>query len=280
MQDQMQTLVIPRWLPSLTIVEEAQKSAAAMMERMRPFFEDAQEISRRIERYYEPIARTVARFQEAAIPALETALAHYRVSTEFAWSHSTELFVAPVYYAEPTYSCLDPRTVETPSTVPIVNLPNNARWDDGKLEARFKDPHTLTVLYSGKLVGNYGYCDLGFARENTKGREFDKQWKLLTQLAIISEYRMSSRIVPTPQVMAVHLNASPEAVYKIKSSLSKKLQVAFGISGHPFHPYDSGTGYRLKFALRPEAHLRGNGELHRSGGELLENEMGDDIMSA
>ena len=157
---------------------------------------------------------------------------------------------------------IDQKENATPKA--MVTMPAGATWDHTEL--RFADAHTLRVLYKEKLMGQYDYATLGFARKNTKEGLSDKQWDFLTQLSILTEMKSAK---PTKRNLSSQLGITPSACEKVKEKLSKKLQVAFGISDDPFKKYDSIEGYRPTFILKPEPLLRGDGEVHRSGGSLM-----------
>lgn len=149
----------------------------------------------------------------------------------------------------------------------VVELPSDTRWEH--LELRFKDPHTLSVFYKGRRMRDCDYSDLGFARKNTRDRKPDKQWGLLIQLSIIAEQKKI--MVPTTENLSRSLNITKAALQKNKQALARKLSSALGIVDSPFNFYDTHCGYQLKCKLRSESLLRGDGELHRSGGRLLDN---------
>ncbi len=148
---------------------------------------------------------------------------------------------------------------------PVIKLPVGAIWE--KLKCRFKNAHTLTVLYDGKKVGDYSHEELGFAMLNsTKHHKPDKQWVFITFISIVSVNEKLG-IRPTTPNVSQRMETSKDAVHKIKRSLSKKLQDAFGIDDDPFLSYDKHLGYRLKFVVEPEPDLRDR-KLYPSGGSL------------
>lgn len=149
----------------------------------------------------------------------------------------------------------------------VVELPSDTRWEH--LELRFKDLYTLSVFYKGNRMRDCDYSDLGFARKNTRDRKPDKQWGLLLQLSIIAEQK--KMMVPTTENLSRSLNITKAALQKNKQALAQKLSSALGIADSPFNFYDPHCGYQLKCKLRSESILRGGGELHRSGGRLLDN---------
>lgn len=296
----------------LAVINEIHASAIRDVESLTasfaPFFEQQKEMQDRIAealapmtRAAEEIARTMqpmiddwARMQEMmpsislpVLPTLSTVLTPYRVEE-------------PIEYIPrptgPMLVRLDDQSVDTIVSkvvellkkdasqtlvipISIVPMPVGATWDH--IGVNFTDPHTLRISYKGKLVGAYDYALLGFARKNTKDRLPDKQWGFLLQLAILTEMKGAK---PTTRHLSKSLVIKTDACEKSKQNLSKKLQAAFGISDDPFKKYDSIEGYRTKFTLKPEPLLRGDGEVHRSGGSLLdwkeyEDQSDEDLLS-
>ena len=166
----------------------------------------------------------------------------------------------------------------TLSTIPpnkknsILGIPNDKNWSD--LEMCFKNESELTILCNGQKIGDYDYIDLGLCRHNTKPAKPDYQWELLKQLATIFELG-DKLFVPTIANLADHLKIHEDQVVKRLSLLSKKLSVALGMTGSPFYPYSKDGRYGPKFILRPVAALRGNGELHASGGTYRDDLVGE-----
>ena len=147
-----------------------------------------------------------------------------------------------------------------------ISLPDEARWDDIRLD--LKDNRSIEVFYKKERIGNYNYETFGLVRKSTSRKIPDRQGEFLEKLAFAS---MSGGLFkPTVQSMADEMKISQEVCYQIKKNLVKKLKAAFGISNNPFHSYDPVNGYRPRFELRPPSLLRGDGELHGSGGRLYE----------
>lgn len=186
---------------------------------------------------------------DATITATKTSVA---IPSEQQW------FIAPIHRQ-------DFEVVESKKAV--VELPPDTRWED--IELRFKDAHTLSVLLKGKHVCDCDFADLGLARTNTSEPTPNKQWKFLQQLSVIVEQK--NIVLPTTENLFRSLRTTRAALHKNKQALSERLISSFGITDSPFHPYDQHHGYRLRCMLRPEPVLRGGGELHSSGGRLIEN---------
>lgn len=155
-------------------------------------------------------------------------------------------------------------------SLPIVPLPKNSRWED--ITLAFKNTHDIEVRHKDTHIGIFNYERLGFARMNTKDKVTDGQWGLLQKIAIMSAYSKQTAAYPTKRALmtALHIKAENN-VEKRRSELATQLRKTFGISDNPFLPYDTKEGYRPKFVLLPESTLRGNGELHRSGGKFKDD---------
>jgi hypothetical protein len=180
--------------------------------------------------------------------------------------HSVDLIVEKVVTILKTERSATDQQKEVLPPKPSIDLPDGATWND--VELRLADIYSLRVLCKRKLIGQYDYAALGFDKKNTRDRTPDKQWGLLVQLAVMIE---TKKVKPTIGNLSHHLGIKSGACEKLKASLSKKLQAAFGISSDPFLKYDAVEGYRPKFTLRPESLLRGTGELHSSGKEFHED---------
>lgn len=152
---------------------------------------------------------------------------------------------------------------ETTALAPLVPMLAGAKWEDVKMY--FQDNHAVKIFHQGKSLGVYDYAQLGFARGNTRDKSPSKAWMLLQKLSLLLEL---GGMKPTKQNLVDALHVTGGACEKQKATLSKKLQVACGISDDPFRGYDAEAGYQPKFTLKPEPILRGDGELHRSGGKL------------
>lgn len=229
--------------------------------RIQPFLQEIVEVQRKVLQTYAPILEMVSRLLEVTRPILEAT----------AQMQSFAKFVQPTFEAEAViprqiYHVIPRAAHYTEPAIDIfpnavVDLPDGAKWD--YLECRFKDGHTISVLYKGKQIGNFDHADLGFARRNTKDGKPDKQWQLLQQLSIF--YESDTSLKPTVANLIEHPAKNKESCHKIKQSLANKLKSVFGISDNPFLSYDDYYGYRIKFKLLPEPDLRGDGELYPSG---------------
>jgi len=154
-------------------------------------------------------------------------------------------------------------------TAPKVPLPVGATWVN--VTIAFKTGHDVSISFKDTLIGSYTYEQLGFGRGNTSWNKPNKLWGLLTVLAVAEEYKSPQTIVFTKQhLMTVCEVASENAVEKQKSDLAKALRLMLGIQEEPFMPYSPELGYRAKFKLRPEPDMRGDGELHVSGKQLID----------
>lgn len=234
--------------------------------RMQPFLQEIVDVHTKILQAYAPILKMVAQLIEVTQPMVK-AMAEMQSFAKFVQPTFEAEAVTlrpiyhasprPVYYAEPVMDIF-------PNAV--VTLPDGAVWND--LECRFKDGHTFSVFYKGKRVGDFDHEALGFARKNTKDGKPDKQWQLLQQLSIF--YESDAGLKPTIANLIEHPAKNKESCHKIKQSLANKLKSAFGISDNPFLSYDDYYGYRIKFKLRPEPDLRGDGELYSSGSNFFD----------
>lgn len=157
---------------------------------------------------------------------------------------------------------------------PIAKLPEGATWED--VELCFNDKYTVTIFFKGSVLGKYDYTDLGFAMKNTKDKKANKSWRFLRQLAIAQQYRKITP--PTKSLFISPLETTPDGCDQIKRDLSNGLRHVFGISNDPFETYDPDVGYTTRFKLVPEPDLRGNGELHPSGGTLYEEKTSDTLL--
>ena len=144
----------------------------------------------------------------------------------------------------------------------IVQLPENAAWDD--IEIKFVDDTHLEVLHQNNYIRKYSAEELGFTHKRSNEKVLDQQWKFLQQLSIMLNFESSPK--PTIAVIARQLHVEDNTCEKIKSNLSKKLKIVFGIKQNPFHEYDATTGYRPMFTIKPETPLRYKGDPFRVGG--------------
>jgi hypothetical protein len=158
-------------------------------------------------------------------------------------------------------------TIPLLNTRPVLKIPASKTWKN--IELCFKNESELTVSCDCERIGDFDYISLGLYRQNTKIRKPDHQWELLRQLAVISE--LGANFIPSTDNLARELKINKDNLIRRIAILSKKLRVAAGLTEDPFIPYDPSIGYKTKFSLRPESILRGNGELHRSGGTYLDN---------
>jgi hypothetical protein len=252
---------------NLQLLESIGDKVQADFVRMQPFLQQVVEAQTRMLQLYAPILGMVNRLMEVTRPILEATAQMQSLAKFVQPNFEVEAVIPrqiyqvsprPVYYTEPVIDIF-------PNAA--VTLPDGARWD--YLECRFKDGHTLSVFYKGKQIGNFDHADLGFARRNTKDGKPDKQWQLLQQLSIF--YESDTGLKPTVANLIEHPAKNKESCHKIKQSLANKLKSAFGIADSPFLRYDDYLGYRIRFKLRPEPGLRGDGELFSSGSKLFDD---------
>lgn len=234
--------------------------------RMQPFLQEIVEVQTKILQTYAPILEMARRVVEITQPIVK-AMAEMQSSIRFV-QPTFEVEAPPnyIYRAEPRAVRFVEPVIDDISPRAIVNLPYEAKWDH--LECRFENGHTLSVRYQGKKIGNYNHEVLGFARRNTKDLNPDIQWKLLQRLSII--YGSNNRVQPVIAELFKRPVKNVQACYKTKQNLAKKLMAAFGIADDPFYKYDDHKGYRLKFMLRPEPDLRGDGEVRSSGSPFFD----------
>jgi|GEM_PF-1621273 len=269
----------------LTIVESAKRSAQEALERMRPLFELAIKFHRHNQEALAPTINSALAFQEAAKPVLQTILTSQKAfadmvrtmrpvtgpDTRIIIPLPTRRYQSAEDVAEVLFKKLEQRgqakqrtkSLDKEKTIPV---PDGTQWNELRID--LKDNRTVDVFHKKERLGNYDYESLGLVRRNTDRKVPDRQGELLKLLAIASIFGGSFK--PTISAIADHMNISGNACQQIKKSLSRKLQIAFGIQGSPFHRYDPVAGYRTRFELRPEALLRGDGEIHASGGSLYD----------
>ena len=147
-------------------------------------------------------------------------------------------------------------------TEPKVILPTGATWHD--ITISFKNNHDVEIKVKDTIIDIYSHEQLGFAQANTEQNSPDRRWALLNVLAVAGEFKPKI-IITKDHLMNVCGAKTQNAVEKRKSDLSMGVRAALGIQEEPFEKYSHETGYQPKFTLLPEAVLRGNGELHRSG---------------
>ena len=257
--------------------------------RMKPFWEQAALAQKRTNEALAPLTRSLEAIRLITSPLSESFTAIQKISQLMSFSfvlptlHETYTYVPPlrqIYPVETTVEVIEPTHKEievkvTSKITPLIKLSMIINWGID-LELRFKDSQTLSVVYKGKLLGSYTFIELGFDRKNTREteRKPDKQWDLLRQLSIIAETGYTFKT--TPGELAMHLKISKAACYKLKASLTDKLQSAFGVLDDPFQEYNPEIGYRFKFALRPEPFLREDAELHASGSRYIDEMTGEE----
>ena len=158
------------------------------------------------------------------------------------------------------------KTARQNRTEKLIPIPNGARWEDIRLD--LKDNRSIDVFYKNELMGNYDYEDIGLARKNTSRKIPDRQSEFLEKLSIASMF--DGAFKATVRSISLEMKISEAMCHQIKKSLAEKLKTAFKLSSNPFLPYDPAEGYRSRFELRPISLLRGDGELHTSGGHIYE----------
>lgn len=147
-----------------------------------------------------------------------------------------------------------------------IQIPGGARWEDVRLD--LKDNRSIDIFYKNERMGNFDYEDIGLIRKNTTRKTPDRQAEFLEKISFVS--MSGSPFKPTVQDVATEMKITVATCHQVKKSLAEKLRMAFGIHNDPFLRYDHAEGYRTRFALRPYSLLRGDGELHASGGNLYE----------
>lgn len=276
---EMSESVAQAYKPFALFIEQQAEMHRRITEALAPMTRAAEEIARATQPFIDDWVRLQEMVQSISLPVLPTMapiLTSYRIEEPIE-------YVPRLRSAGPMIVRLDESTMDTivdkvaallqrdvlqtpVAPISIVPMPVGATWDDTEL--RLADAHTLRVFYKRKLIGPYDYAALNFDRKNTKDRTPDKQWGLLLQMAVIVE---TKKFKPTIKSLSLHLGITPGACEKLKQNLSEKLQEAFGISSDPFLKYDPVEGYHPKFTLKPEALLRGKGELHSSGKKFHED---------
>lgn len=137
----------------------------------------------------------------------------------------------------------------------LFKLPKGAKWED--IEIKFRNKYDIEILVQKKSYGMFSNNNLGFCKTKTKDKRPDKQWEFLQKLSGC----ISNQSEATTKHFSEALNTSKDNCFKIKQNLSKKLQKIFGISDEPFYNYKDRKFYLPRFALKPEALLRGDGEV-------------------
>lgn len=257
---------------SLKIIEDAQRDmaehaayVARMVAPQLAFIAQVQETHRRMAEALTPMLASFAHIQSAISAAAESyrsmRLMVVSPITVSAFVIEPEVIPAPIH-----------RPAKVLPTRKSTDISHDARWEE--VELRIKNPHTVAVFHNAYHVRDYDYAELGFARANTRDGKPDKQWGLLLKFALVLE---NVRLIkPTTDMLARDLGVSKAALQKIKQALATKLSASLGITGDPFYRYHPIDGYRPRFKLKPEALLRGDGELHRSGSRYLDEITSDD----
>ncbi len=274
---EMSESVAQAYKPFSLFMEQQAEMHRRVAEALAPMTRAAEEIARATQPLIDDWVRMQEMLQSISLPVLPTPssiFAPYRVEEPIEYiprptgpkivrldEYSMNTIVEKVVVLFKTEASQIPI-----APISIVPMPVGATWDDTEL--RLADIHTLRVFHKRKLIGPYDYAALNFDRKNTKDRTPDKQWGLLVQIAVIVE---TKKFKPTIESLSRHLGITRGACEKLKENLSKKLKDAFGISSDPFLKYDPVEGYRPKFTLKPEALLRGKGELRSSGKEFHED---------
>lgn len=243
----------------LSIVLDAEKAAMEAMEQMRPVLEAAAAA-------VEPVVRMASEAQKS-FEAIMDGVCLPDLSEE-------ETFIAAFPREYPTTEEIAEAVAKKMKlggsrpdrTDKKIQIPNEAKWEDIRLD--LKDNRSITVFYKDERVGNFGYEDFSLVRKSTARKVPDRQAEFLEKISFVS--MPGSSFKATIQDVAVEMNIKADTCHQIKKSLAEKLRVAFGIHGDPFLRYDPIEGYRTRFALRPFSLLRGDGEMHASGGKLYE----------
>jgi hypothetical protein len=267
---------------------EMQENVREAAEYMRPFFEEVEKINWRIEELIAP-AVDAMKFYESGIPDFDLQQKEIRAVVEslslYISPYSFFGSVAPIGISEGRVfgdsgieRALSKKVVRKQRVIPFalkkLRLPAGALVED--IEIRLNDAHTIFTFYEGKKIDECDYTEIGFGRKNTKDFKSDKQFALLRMLSIITmKDKDGIGVDPTIKNLAFQMGVTTGALEKIKEDLSWKLGKYFGIEGDPFYNYRSKKGYYPRFTLTPEAELRGDGELHRSGSELYDRLIGD-----
>lgn len=216
------------------ILRRAQESA----NRMKPFLEQVFLTQRIVSQAIAPLRQSLDIFRSVMGPISESFAAVQKIAElakplsilptsfdRYSYIHQPQQIFYPEEIPDKIIEKSEYELRETKSLKAIkslVRLSTTINWGID-LELRFKDLHTLSVLYKGKLLGDYSFIELGFDRKNTREteRKPDKQWGLLHQISIIAETGYTFNT--TPGELAMHLKISKAACYKLKASLSNKL---------------------------------------------------------
>lgn len=257
----------------------AQKQVQEYMERNKPMFDRIAEIAKQTadmhalatevitDQGMNVIKREIAEAVDDEVSPLTTQTIHLSQEDR---SHIVEALAEKM--AERHHALLAKGGTKNSAlfSVPIVPLPKNSRWED--ITLAFKNTHDIEVRYGDTHIGIFDYEELEFARMNTKDKIADGKWELLQKIAIMSAYSKQTATYPTKRALMTALYIKIEnTVEKRRSELATQLRKTFGINDDPFLPYHTKEGYRPKFVLLPESTLRGNGELHRSGGKFKDH---------
>lgn len=154
-------------------------------------------------------------------------------------------------------------------TPPCIEMPNTASWEE--LEIKFINQFDVEIFHNGEFQKKANYEELGFGRQNTKDNLPNKQWEFLRQLAIIYETGTIQPTIENLKFTLKNIIKSKDDCMKTKEHLGKSLKKAFGIRDNPFYKYDPDKGYKIKFKLKPETILRGDGELRKIGSQYIED---------
>jgi hypothetical protein len=147
------------------------------------------------------------------------------------------------------------------SSPPVFDLPPDSKWED--ITIKFKDEENIDVTLPDKRHVILSFQQMGFGKKNP-----NPQWSFLWCLAIMyathgqldKELKDRYGVPAEPSDLATALSKkgpkhiTKDNVYKIKESLSLKLQENFGIFTEPFEEdYKQWKYYRTKFELLPES---------------------------
>lgn len=285
-QEELTESVAQAYKPFALFIEQQAEMHRRVAEALAPMTRAAEEIARATQPFVDEWARMQELAQGVSLPALSIpsiALTHYPVEEPIEYiprpsgptlvrldDYSMNAIVEKVVVLLKT-NAQKMSVSEGITSTSVVPMPEGAKWED--TEFAFMDGHTLKISHKEKLLGLYDYATLKFAKHNTRDKSPDYQWGFLEKLSLLLEF---GSMKPTTQNLAMGWKIKVGACEKRKASLSKKLQAACGINDDPFRPYDATQGYRPKFKLIPEPLLRGDGDVHASGGELLVWKEGED----
>jgi hypothetical protein len=134
-----------------------------------------------------------------------------------------------------------------------INLPEKTSWED--ITIKFLDLYEIEIHVKNKYINKYTYKYLGFAKQNTKNKEPNSQWRFLIQISTTKGKLDFDKHI---KIEGRDKNTEKEKdKYKqYKKKLSDSLKNIFDLQEDPFHEYREKESYETRFVLLPPPDLR------------------------